>query len=322
MNKKAESNLLSILLLIILLGVLIYASYFLYLNIPREAQQLDVQIEKSKEETIPLSSANQFYPNMKFNHNQITYLINGVCNEIEKDRMNRAFNEISLEVPKISFKETSTNPDIKIICSESAEPGKSIDEEHFIAGEGGAKQIIKTGKFNIITNGEILLYENSKIETIKCDYPNVEIHELLHVFGFDHINDQRSIMYPLIESCEQKLDRSIINELNRLYSQKNLPDLYFENLDATKKGRYLDFNLTMKNSGTIDSESFILTILDDNKIIEERNFDGIKYGEGINFYATNLKLNNLNSKEIKFIIDKKNKINELDESNNEVQIKI
>jgi subtilase family serine protease len=129
-------------------------------------------------------------------------------------------------------------------------------------------------------------------------------------------------MYPLIESCEQKLDRSIINELNRLYSQKNLPDLYFENLDATKKGRYLDFNLTMKNSGTIDSESFILTILDDNKIIEERNFDGIKYGEGINFYATNLKLNNLNSKEIKFIIDKKNKINELDESNNEVQIKI
>ena len=320
MNRKAKSDLLSKLILLILIGILIYASYFLYLNIPREAQQLNVEIQNPPIENIPLMDVKQFYPNMKFNHNEITYLVNGRCNEQKKERMNLAFDEISYNLPLISFKETFENPDIKITCGNSAEPGKAIDGKHFIAGEGGAKEIIKTERYSIITNGEILLYENPDIESIKCDYPNVEIHEVMHVFGFDHINDKRSIMYPLIESCEQKLDSSIIKTLNKIYSQPNLPDLYFEHLKIVKKGRYLDFNLTMKNSGSIDSEDFTLTILDDNTIISERDFTGFKYGEGINFYATNLKLKHLNPKEIKFVIDKNNQIKEIDENNNEAKV--
>jgi hypothetical protein len=223
-----------------------------------------------------------------------------------------AFNNLSSKVNIISFYEVLNNPDIEVSCSENKK--ESIDERHFIAGEGGAKEIVQTGRYNIINNGTVLLYKEIKIQ--ECDWANVELHELIHVFGFGHSNNSNSLMYPYLENCNQKLDESIIKELIRLYSEENLADLHFSGKSAVKKGRYLDFNLSIKNSGSITSEKTSFKVLEEGKLVKEFDLDQISYGGGIVVEIKNLKLNSRNPKEIKFIIDKENLIKEIDEENN------
>jgi len=228
-----------------------------------------------------------------------------------------AFNYLSKEVPTLIFYETIGNANIEVTCSEIEKPTIETDapKDFFIAGEGGAKEIVQSGKYNIITNGTISIYQ-SPHGAIECDFPNVEIHELIHVFGFDHSEDKRSLMNPLLNSCEQTLDSSIIVELNRLYSESNLPDLYFEDLTAVKKGRYIDFNVTIKNIGTVSAENIKFFVIEDGEIIEQKQIDEISFGAGLILRVENLRLNNLNPKEIKFVIDKDNLIRELEEKNN------
>ncbi len=129
-------------------------------------------------------------------------------------------------------------------------------------------------------------------------------------------------MYQFIESCDQILDQSIINQLKLLYAEENLPDLYFDKINVIKRGRYLDFNLTVKNSGSINSGEVFLTILDEDSIIEQRNLGTFDLGAGITLATTNLKLKNLNPTHIDFILDRDDKIREIDENNNIANIKL
>ena len=314
-SKKSQSifgKIVYIFTFIFLSGLLVSMSYYLYLNIPRTPEKLEVVVqESSNKPEIIITEANQFYTDMKFNHNQISYTIDPECSSSEIQKLKDAFSELDRRVDPISFYQTLTNPDIEISCSESKKDAlPSYDERHFVAGEGGAKEIIQTGRYNIITEGIILLYENPKIKTIECEYPNVEMHEIIHV------NDKNSLMYQFIESCDQRLDVSIVNKLNQLYALENLPDLYFENVSVTKKGRWIDFNVTIKNSGSVDSGNVILTILDNDKVIEEKDLEEFKFGSGITLQTKNLKLAHLNPDKISFIIDRDNNIKEIDENNN------
>jgi len=311
---------LSILFLLVLLSALFILIYILYMNIPGEVQQGNVQVgSSSTDEKLALSAVKQFYSNTKFNHNVILYEMDVNCDEQKKKRIMDAFGIVSEKVNKLTFKESFNNGvDIVISCSEESK--ENIDEEHFIAGEGGAKEIVQTGKYNVINEGIIYLYESQDFKTAKCNYPDVELHELMHVFGFQHSEDKSSLMYPYLESCNQVLDDSIIDELNRLYSEENLADLFFEDVWTVKRGRYLDFNLTIKNSGVVNALDVHYSIIDDGELVETRKLDeevsDISYGAGIIISISNLRLLNRNSKEISFILDKRDDIKELDEDNN------
>lgn len=321
------SRVLSILLILLLVVFIAYLSYLFYINIPRAPQNLDFEISNNETFNNVATEVSQFYPNMKFNHNNISYKINLDCDIVKKQRMINAFDIVSENVNMISFYEVideSETADIEITCTQDDKslPGIEPNEgkNYFIAGEGGAREIIQTGKFNVITNGTVLLFKYPE-NSLDCNYPNIEIHELMHVFGFNHTEDKNSIMNPYLVSCKQRLDISLINELKRLYSIKNLPDLYFESIKAVKKGRYLDFNLTIKNSGLIDANNVTFSIFDNNKLVETSEAVDIKYGAGIIIRMVNLKLINLNSKQIIFKIDNDNHIEELDKSNNIAQVK-
>jgi len=309
-----------LIILVILLLVVSAAGYLLYMNIPGEPMALNPVVKESpKLEVENLSYAvKQFHPNMKFNHNSISYTIDSACSEEKKNRMIEAFNELSDKVGIISFYSVIENPDIEISCSEDEKT--SVDEDYFIAGEGGAKEIIQTDRYNIITNGIILLYWNPH-GAVNCDWSNIELHELLHVFGFEHSKDENSLMYPYLESCEQRLAQSIIDDLKELYSQPNLADLYFEKVVIIKKGRYLDFNVTIKNSGDIDAGDVLLGVFDEGERIGEADdfkLGDIKYGAGVSLSIQNIKLKNRNSKKIEIVLDEKNVIKEIDENNNVV----
>ena len=253
---------------------------------------------------------------MKFNHNKISYSFDDYCIDEEKNRMIKAFKEFSSKVP-VSFFEKQAG-DIEISCNEENRP--DIGEKYFVAGEGGAKKIIQTGRYNVINDGIIFIYEENK-KSFECDYPGVELHELMHVFGFDHSSDKNSLMYPYLESCDQRLDQSIIDTLKKLYSTENLADLYFEDVNAVKKGRYLDFNLTVRNSGDIDANNANFSILDDGSLVESKSLGDVKYGAGIFIEIKNFKLIHRNPKEISFVIDYEKKIKEIDESNNVADVK-
>jgi hypothetical protein len=320
-DNKAEgllSKIFEVFMLLILIILLLLLCYMLYYNLPGSPEEVDFIFDNSsKMDNLPVSEAKQFYPNMKFNHNNISYYIETSCNPEKRQKMIAAFDKVSDEINFIRFYEVYENPDIEILCSE--EKKESIDSEHFIAGEGGPKEILQTGRYNVIILGTILLYGESK-DLLKCDWPNVELHELMHVLGFNHTNNKKSLMYPYLDSCDKKIDNSIITELNRLYSEENLPELYFENIKLIKRGRYLDFNLTIKNSGLIDAENVYLNVYDENKLVEINKIGDIKFGAGIYLEIKNLKLFNRDSKDITFVIDKNNTIKEFDKENNLAKI--
>ncbi len=306
-----------IFLLIISILLLISMDFLSYL-FPPKTMELNVSIVKIPQYNNSSSGAVQFYPNMKFNHNNLSYWIDENCTSDKRKRMIKSFELISNDVSFLTFFEKNeNNPDIDIVCSRDEKYNGELtkDNEFFIAGEGGAKEIIQTERYNVINKGVILLYENPS-NSIDCDWPNTEVHELMHVFGFNHSNDKKSLMYPYLDNCDQKLDDSIIRELNLLYSEDNLADLYFENISAIKKGRYLDFNFTIKNSGDMDAINVSYSILEDLDVTETKEINNIKYGAGIIVSVTNLKLNNKDSLDIRIVIDYFNRINEIDKDNN------
>lgn len=306
---KITLNVILFIILISLVGV--YLLY--YLGILGEPEKLNVVVEPPKLEIGNLSyEVKQFYPNMKFNHNSISYKIDSACSDGKKERMFEAFKELENKVGIINFYSVFESPDIEVSCSESVK--KSPEKDFFIAGEGGAKEIIQTGRYNVVTNGIILLHSLSQ-GAQECEWPNIELHELLHVFGFKHSQDENSLMYPYLESCEQRLDESIINNLKELYSKENLADLYFKEVVAVKRGRYLDFNISVKNSGVISAENVILSVFGEGEKVEDFELEDISFGAGVNFQVNGLKISR-SSENMEIVIDPANLIREIDEENN------
>ena len=175
----------------------------------------------------------QFYPNMRFPEKQISYNIDSECDSGKENNVIESFNILSNKTGLLSFAKADgvNNAEISISC-QNAEIKAKLRDKYYIAGEGGPTKIINTSFFYVIKQGEILLtYINSG-----CDYPVVELHELLHVLGFDHSSNPESIMYPT-SSCSQRITQDITTELKRLYSIPEFPDLYFLNVSATKHGR-------------------------------------------------------------------------------------
>jgi len=144
------------------------------------------------------------------------------------------------------------------------------------------------------------------------------LHELLHVLGFEHSENKNSIMYNTT-SCQQILTNDIIDELKRLYSIQELPDLYFSSISATKHGSYLDFNVEVINSGLNEAENVKLEIYaedEEEEKIDEFILENVGYGEGKSLEVKNLKISRAASK-IKFVI-----VNgeDLDEKNNIIEL--
>jgi predicted Zn-dependent protease len=315
MDTKKGGYLLGVLSVILLLLVLGVGGWFLYQNIPGEEEDLDPIVKDNVEENVTGLSyeVEQFHPNMKFNHNALSYQIDISCSKEKREKVLESMDYIMERISVISFHSVTSDPDIEVSCSQDK---IETDKDYFVAGEGGAREIVQTGRYNVITNGTILLHDNEKGR--KCDWPNVEVHELMHVFGFDHSQDKNSIMYPFLDSCDQVLDQAIIDDLTYLYSQDNLVDLYFDDAKASKKGRYLDFNVSVKNSGSINAMNVDLSVFDNGEKVEVFELGNISYGAGVSLQINNLRLSRRNSENISLVLDSENLIREIDKDNNKV----
>jgi hypothetical protein len=305
-----------IILLIILISLLGITSWFLYQNMPGEPEHFEIRnIQATKNENINYPAAKMFYPNMRFNHANISYYIETSCSQQRTEIMKEAFLILQNKTKVISFfPEIKENADILVGCSQDY---ITEGENTFRAGEGGPTRFINTTLYYVIIKGKVLLYKEEQ-----CDYPIVELHELLHVFGFDHSENPQDIMYNYSD-CEQRINNEVIKTLNSLYSKEPLPDLYFSEINATKRGRYLDFKVIIRNKGLEDAPDTNLVVLsENNEEIKRFEMNSTDYGTGRILYAKNLMLPSRSTEKIKFFIDPENNIEEIYENNNEIVLTI
>jgi len=293
----------TILFFLIMLLIISLASLYLYQNLPGEEIEMKINNlnimnnpDKIQENVLINVSGEikQFFPDMRFNHNNLTFFINSECSQEKIDRMNQAFSIISAETGIISFIESpEENADILVGCSvDSYETEKNV----FIAGEGGPTKIINLSIYPIILRGKVILYNESS-----CDYPITELHELFHVFGFDHINDSKTIMYPYV-GCSQEINPGVIEKIKEIYSVSAFAELYFENITASKKGIYLDFNVMVRNDGLIEAKNITLEVYSEEKKVDSFDLGNLNPGEGTSFDVKNLRLASRNSEKVKMIL--------------------
>jgi len=254
-----------------------------------------------------------FSENLRFNHNNISFNIESNCSEKKSSAMKEAFDIFHNKMEIISFYEVTEDSDITVFCSDDI---IKLGNNLFAAGEGGPSEIINTSGFKTITKGKIYLYKDPR-----CDRPVVEIHELLHVFGFDHVKNPKSLMYN-VSACDQKITPDMIELINKLYSIKPLPDARISELSATKRGKYLDFNITVLNEGLIAIDNISLSLLSEGKQIDRMYLEGIGIGYGRTMRATNMGLPSSSVSTINFIIDYESAVEEINEDNNIVQMTV
>lgn len=249
----------------------------------------------------------QFYPNMRFPDSRISYRISD-CSLKKKNDMEYAFDIVE-NLTILDFYPAESNEEILITCEEK----RRMENGLFIAGEGGPTNIT-VGYFAVILNGEILLIKQSD-----CPKPNVALHELFHVLGFDHSTNKENIMYN-ITKCDQVIGDDMIELINELYSYPSHPDLAFKNVSATMNGKFLDINMTITNLGLNDSEESKVLIYADDNFVKEIALEQIAIGYGRSIFIEHIWVPKINIHEIN--LDIVYNFNEINKENNKIKLEI
>jgi len=300
----------TLLSLIVVVLSLILTSFILYVFAPGDPQRfLDLESDNGalvmNDSTNLSNDAFLFYPNIRFKDRKISYFIDKSCDESKTHDARLAFNLLENETI-LNFEE-KLNGEIKVSCSEE----ESVPQEgFFVAGEGGPNSIINASNFYVINNGTILLYRDNK-----CKTPIVGIHEILHVLGFKHSLNKKSIMYE-ISSCNQRLSSEVVDVINEVYTYPKLPDLTIRDATATKTGRKLEFKVEIFNAGLDFSLDAKIGIFADGELINEYDLGELEIGSGKIITVSNLRIPG-DVEEISFKVDSENKIFEINEENND-----
>lgn len=155
----------------------------------------------------------------------LTYRIDN-CIERQTNLTRLAFEKIEFETGYIvDFEETSENPDILIYC----DPTISGNEELTIAE---AFPYVDPYFENLIAYADITFYGQGGI--CLTGYPALEVHEILHTFGFEHSPFNQNIMAPYSadysRKCETtKIDDEYVSCLRYIYSNGEIGECSIKN---------------------------------------------------------------------------------------------
>jgi hypothetical protein len=293
-----------LLFLFVFLLILVLTLNFYWIIPPQQIEFKEVFEKKSPEFNLNNESNNSmmFYENMRFPSNEISYSISENCSIKKKSDAREAL--MVLENLTVLDFYPSDEGEITISCQDK----NIVEEGVFIAGEGGPTEIIQSGKYNIVYSGHVLLIRDSD-----CADPQIAIHELLHVLGFNHSENKRNIMYPY-SKCSQVIGKEIPSKINELYKDPSLPDLTFSEVNATINSRFMDFNLTIRNIGISESEEGVLRVYVDGKETKDYKIRSLKPGTGMKLWSSNVFVKDFNVEEIEFEIV--SEFEELDKENN------
>jgi len=296
---------LKIIIAVVFILLLVFFTFFYFMplnsfNLTAKSQNYNFSIVGN--------SDMQYYPNMRYSDSNISYRISN-CTIDKGNQMQYAF-QIMQNLTNLKFYPVENDEQISITCQEK----NRIENEMFVAGEGGPTSIILSGDFYMITKGEILLIRNSD-----CPMPNIALHELLHSLGFKHSSNPNNIMYN-VTSCDQTIGKDTLNLIDELYSVPSYPDLIFENVSGIMNGRFLNINLTVINAGLNDAPASKIIIYADGTSVREINLDSIKVGEGISLNLENVLISKINFNEISLEIV--SNFSEITKENNKIKLEI
>jgi len=135
-----------------------------------------------------------------------------VCREIRKNKILLAFNEITdLTNGTVYFKE-GEDYDLLLSCSNSLKDEQRLVEGYWITtlGEGGINSISENRILEAIANFYPVIDS--------CGYyPFVEIHEILHCFGYGHNDKKACSIMSSYSDCKSKYDGCNKPYLNKEY---------------------------------------------------------------------------------------------------------
>ncbi len=299
MGHKSFFGILFILLVVVLLGM--------YWFVPFDSMDFIIKGGNTNFTTgssnfSDINSSIQFHKNIRFPSSAISYKIYDCPSNKNKEMLDSFLIVENLTI--VSFYPVENNELISITCNEK----QRFEEGLFIAGEGGPTRLIQTNLFSVIQKGEISLIRESD-----CPTPNIALHELFHVLGFKHSENENNIMYP-VSKCKQEIGDDMIELINELYLIPQQPDLIIENATAIINGKYLDAQISVRNQGLIISPESKLVISIGDDRIKELKLERIDVGYGRVITLTNLFVFKLSINEIKFEIE--NELIELDKENN------
>jgi len=280
-----------IFILIVLFIALTAGAFILIENFPGQSQRFEAKSSVPEMTGKTYLNGTQFYTNMRYPDKIISFSISENCNENKIRNAEESFSILSRDT-MLKFNELSFDGEIQILCSNISV--EQADKSHFVAGEGGPKDIYVSGPYHVITTGRVSLYRNER-----CNEPKIALHEILHALGFDHNENPRSIMYP-VTSCNEILDDYIIDEINRLYTIKSSPDLVITSANAEKSNKYVSFEVEVSNYGFKDSNSVNLSVYAENKLIKDFNLENIPFGNKKKITVSNLVVPR-STQEIEFI---------------------
>jgi len=308
----------TILLVLLMVGLLSFSLYLIYLSLPGEEKQLIPSSSSgvTSNEIVPGSQAagvtesSQFYKNMRFPDRRISYFVESACSLEKKKQVVEALKTLE-GLTILSFYPSETDSQIKILCSEL--PSEPKAKGHFVAGEGGPTEVINTTLYSVINEGKISLFREEK-----CEEPNIALHEIFHVLGFGHNNNKNSILYATL-NCKQVVDQYLVDRINDIYSVDAAPDLKFQKVDASKAGRYLDFEVTVINQGLIDADGVLMGVYADGKLIKEFALDDVDVGTKKILTVENLRIGR-STQNVEFIVDPSSEIVEIFENNNRIEL--
>lgn len=296
--------------LFILALCLFLSLFFLYSELMTETKEFKPLNVPSKTEEVYTNSS-QFYPNMRYPDRKISFNISRDCVQNKENDIIEAFSILSRETV-LEFYQTNSLAEIEVSCSNLSP--RPEDREHYIAGEGGPKDIISAGNYYVITSGSVSLFRDEK-----CNEPKIAIHEILHALGFNHNNNPKSILYP-ITSCDEEIDAYVIDQINKLYSVDSLPDLAIIKANAEKTGKYLNFRVEIMNQGLKDASDARLNIYANDELVKEFEIGDIGIGIKKIVEVENLKIPG-SSNRIEFYADSLD-TRELSKDNNQAILNI
>jgi len=213
MRNKTLFTLIGMIIVFTILASLVMVIYY------ENTRITGLAVDTNPETIFPETELNQLYPvYLKWENTPVTYSFENEqdCGSIESQRIRNAFEIIQENTEgKIKFKEGS-NTDITIVCHRSNQIQTLSDD--------GSQYITATATpytdNSKITSGEIHFYNtgDKKISSNCATFPDVEIHEILHLFGMEHVNERYSIMNVHQLYCPTKINKEIIDKLLVIYS--------------------------------------------------------------------------------------------------------
>lgn len=147
--------------------------------------------------------------NPRWYTNRLTFSMEGNCSATQRDKMLESMSYLVKNTrTSLNFAEVTDGcPDIIIRC---AGPSVVIDLEEGI-GEANVTYVHE-GYYSVITKAELQFPADDNL----CSRPVVQLHELLHAFGFKHSSEPTDIMY-IRFGCLQDIRSGMKSDLAQIY---------------------------------------------------------------------------------------------------------